>query len=165
MNKLICESVADCVYRPPSSCMAQFLEDFLALSGFLASIGPNFIICGDINVHLDVECGDRSRFNGILQCCSLIQGVSDPTHILGHTLDVLISPGDSDFVCNVSVGDFNFDHAAIRCQLDFSHPSTCIEKMVSYCRYHRIDINQVRNDLSNIPFVLSPEGTVAEQYD
>ena len=57
------------------------------------------------------------------------------------------------------------DHAAIRCQLDFSHPTTCIEKMVSYRRYHRIDIDQFRNDLSNIPFVLSPGGTAAELYD
>ena len=115
---------------PPSSCTTQFLEDFLALSGFLSSIGSNFIICGDINVHLDVECGNRSRFNDILQCCSLSQCVSGLTHILGHTLDVLISPCDSDFVCNVNVGDFISDHAAIRCQLNFSHPTSCIEKMV-----------------------------------
>ena len=47
-----------------------------------------------INVHLDFECGDRSRFNDILQCCSLIQGISGPTNILGHTLDILISPCD-----------------------------------------------------------------------
>ena len=73
---------------------------------FLSSIGSNFIICGDMNVHPDVECGDRSRFNDILQCS-----------ILGHTLDVLISPCDS-----IS------DHAAIKCQLDFSHPTTCTEK-------------------------------------
>ena len=116
---------------PPSSCTTQFLEDFLALSGFLSPIGSNFIICGDITVHLDVDCDDRSRFNDILQCCSLVQSVSVPTHILGHTLDILISPCDSDFVCNVSVGDFVSDHAAIRCQLDFSYPSTSIEKMVS----------------------------------
>ena len=50
----------------------QFLEDFLAVSGFLSSTGSSFIICGDINVHLDIECGDRSRFNDILQCCGLV---------------------------------------------------------------------------------------------
>ena len=77
--------VAACVYRPPGSCTAQFLEDFLALSGFLSLIGSHFIICGDINVHLDVECGDRSRFNDILQCCGLVQSVCGPTHLLGHT--------------------------------------------------------------------------------
>ena len=36
--------VAACVYRPPGSCTTQFLEDFLALSGFLSSTGSNFII-------------------------------------------------------------------------------------------------------------------------
>ena len=153
------------MYRPPGSCTTQFVEDFLALSGFLSSTGSSFIICGDINVHLDIECGDRSRFNDILQCCGLVQSVSGPTHLLGHTLDVLISPCDSDFVRNVSVGDFISDHAAIRCQLDFSHPSTSIDKWVSYRRYHRIDIDQLRNDLNNIPFVRSPEGTAAELYD
>ena len=69
------------------------------------------------------------------------------------------------FVRNVSVGDFISDHAAIRCQLDFSHPSTSIDKWVSYRQYHRIDIDQFRNDLNNIPFVRSPEGTAAELYD
>ena len=157
--------VAACLYHPPGSCTTQFLEDFLALSGFLSSLGSNFIICGNINVHLDVECGDRSRFNDILQCCSLSQRVSGPTHILGHTLDVLISPGDSDFVYNVYIGDFISDHAAIRCQLNFSHPPTCMEKMVSYRRYHRIDIDQFRNDLSNIPFVPSPVSTATGLYD
>ena len=132
---------------------------------FLSLTGSSFIICGDINVHLDIECGDRSRFNDILQCCGLVQSVSGPTHLLGHTLDVLISPCDSDFVRNVSVGDFISDHAAVRCQLDFSHLSTSIDKWVSYRRYHRIDIDQFRNDLNNIPFVRSPEGTAAELYD
>ena len=40
-----------------------------------------------------------------------------------------------------------------------------LKKMVSYRRYHRIDIDQFRNNLSNIPFVLSPEGTAAKLYD
>ena len=40
-----------------------------------------------------------------------------------------------------------------------------IDKWVSYRRYHRIDIDQFRNDLNNIPFVRSPEGTAAELYD
>ena len=157
--------VPACVYRPPGSCTTQLLEDFLVLSGFLSSTGSRFIICGNINVHLDVECGDWSRFNDILQCCGLVQSVCGPTHLLGHTLDVLISPCDSDFVRNVSVGDFICDHAAIRCQLDFSYPSNSIDKWVSYSWYHRIDINQFRNDLKNIPFVQSPEGTAAELYD
>ena len=89
-------------------------------------------------------------------CCSLVQGVGGPSHILGHTLDVLISPCDSDFVRNVSVGDFISDHAAIRCQLDFSHPSTSIDKLVSYCWYHKIKIDQFCKDLNTIYHLFCP---------
>ena len=39
--------IAACVYRPPGSCTTQFLEDFLALSGFLSLTGSSFIICSD----------------------------------------------------------------------------------------------------------------------
>ena len=67
------------MYRPPCLCTTQFLKDFLALSGFLSSTGSSFIICGNINVHLDIECGDRLRFNNILQCCGFVQSVSGPT--------------------------------------------------------------------------------------
>ena len=153
------------MYHPLGSCTTQFLEDFLALSGFLSSIGSNFIICADISIHLNVECGNRSRFNDILQCSSLVQGVSGPTHILDHTLEGLISPCDSNFVQNVSVEDFISDHAAIRCPLDFSQPSTSIKKLVSYHPYHKVNIDQFFIDLNNIPFVMFPEGTAAELYD
>ena len=84
--------------------------------------------------------------------------------ILGHTLDVLICPCDSDFVCNVNVGDFISDHPAIRCST-FPTQQPALKKMVSYRRYHRIDINQFHNDLSNRSFVLSPGGTASKLYD
>ena len=77
----------------------------------------------------------------------------------------MISPYDSHFVWNVSVSDFISDHVAIRCQLDLSHPSTSIEKSVSYCQYRKIDIDQFCNDLNNIPFVLSPERISTKLYD
>ena len=44
-------------------------------------------------------------------------------------------------------------------------PSTSIDKWVAYRGYHRIDIDQFRNDLNNIPFVRFPEGTAAELYN
>ena len=54
---VLCVSLSRCL---PYSVSGRF-------SGFLSSTGSRFIICGDIKVHLDVECGDRSRFNDILQ--------------------------------------------------------------------------------------------------
>ena len=95
----------------------------------------------------------------------MVQGVTVPTHILRHTWDALIAPCDSDFVQNVRVGDFIFDHAIIRCQWDFSWPATSTERLVSYCQYHKIDTDHFCNELNNIPFVLSPGETVSELHD
>ena len=36
------------MYRPSGSCTTQFLEDFLALSGFLSSTSSSFISGGDL---------------------------------------------------------------------------------------------------------------------
>ena len=43
----------------------------------------------------------------------------------------------------------------------FPTQQPALKKMVSYRRYHRINIDQFCNDLSKIPFVLSPGGTAA----
>ena len=87
---------------------------------FLSSIGSIFIIFGDIDVHMDVECCDKSRFSDILQCCNTVQGDTDlliywDTHwIYWFLLVTLIC------VWNVGMGDLKSDHAVIRCQLDKS---------------------------------------------
>ena len=80
-----------------------------------------------INVNLNVKCGDSSRFNDIFHCYNMVQGVTGPIHILGHTLDVMFSPSDSSFILSGRVGDFISDHAVINCQLDFPCPAASIE--------------------------------------
>ena len=47
---------AACLYRPPGSCSNNFLDDFLTLASFLSSTSSEFLICGDVNIHLDVDC-------------------------------------------------------------------------------------------------------------
>ena len=64
--------------------------------------------------------------------------------LLSETLYLTMLPYDANFI---------------------SPPQQPALKMVSYRRYHRIDIDQFRSDLSSIPFVLSPVGNAAELYD
>ena len=118
---------AACVYRPLGSCSNGFLDDFLTLAGLLSSISSDFLICNDVNIHIDVDCHDRCRFNDITQCCNLVQGVTGLMHILGHTLDVLLTPRNSNFAQNIRMGDFISDHAVISCQLDFYSPAAVSE--------------------------------------
>ena len=58
--------VVTCVYRTPGSCSSAFLEDFLFFCGFLSSLTPSFIICGDFNIHVDTDCIDQRKFLKIL---------------------------------------------------------------------------------------------------
>ena len=88
--------VAACVYHPPVLVLPNFWKIFWFFLAFCLQLVPisSFVVTYMFIWMLSVA---------ILQCCSLSQCVSGPTHILGHTLDVLISPCDSDFVRNVNV--------------------------------------------------------------
>ena len=61
---------------------------------------------GDLNLHLDITTNPHTRqFTNLLACSGLKQHVNDPTHINGHTLDILITRDSSDVVSNVGVID------------------------------------------------------------
>ena len=64
------------------------------------------IIIGDINIHLDTSDSTHTlKFIELLQTNGLQQHVKDPTHYLGHTLDVVISRDTSAVVRDVKVTD------------------------------------------------------------
>ena len=49
------------------------------------------------------------------------QSVHKPTHLHGHTLDLILTPNNSSAVSNVRVSDFISDHALVLGQLDCLH--------------------------------------------
>ena len=51
-----------CIYRTPGSCSSAFLGDFLFFCAFLSSLTSCFIICGDFNVHVNIDCIDQRNF-------------------------------------------------------------------------------------------------------
>ena len=102
------------VYRPqPSKKNGLKLKFFWPqwcdfLSQF-STRAQEFIIVGDLNFHLD-DKNNRStiKFNRILSEFGLIQHVLDPTHVGGHTLDVVISKLNSPVIKNVEVKELGF---------------------------------------------------------
>ena len=50
------------------------------------------MILGDFNIHVDAPSdGDAGKLQDFSQCLGLEQHVREPTHILGHTSDLIIS--------------------------------------------------------------------------
>ena len=110
---------------------------------------------------MDTDCIDQRKFLNLLDSSNLLQSVNKPTHLHGNILDLIPSPSDSNFISDVTVGDFILDHALVKCHLDFACPVLPKVSGISYHRYHKIDMQMH----GHISFVLSPARTAADLYD
>jgi len=80
-----------------SSCNAtqSFFDDFCDLLERLSTLSAPLMIAGDLSIHVDDATDTHaSKLSDILSCRSLHQHVYSPTHVHGHTLDLLITRDD-----------------------------------------------------------------------
>ena len=151
-------------YRPSGSCSNPFYDEFHTLVEFLSSTNSSFIICGDFNIHIDTTSRDSVNFLKTLDSCNITQHVHSATHLHGHTLDLILT-SDSSLVSNMVVSDYISDHAMIKCQVETPTTAKSQANRVTYMRYHKINTDTLRNDLSNCSFVACPGDTTKKLYD
>ena len=110
------------IYRPPSSQIKAFLEDFASLLQQLVSISGNLLIVDDFNFHLDDSNNtDATKLHNLLESFNLKQHVATPTHSRGHTLDLIITRIEDDLVDGIVVRDPTLsDHFDVHCILKLS---------------------------------------------
>ena len=80
-----------------------------------------FLIVGDINIDPKKHTLSN-RYTSLLEEFELKQHVDFLTHILGNTLDHLITPEPSQLVKSLKISDCFSDHMVIRAVLDISKP-------------------------------------------
>ena len=94
------------IYRPPSSCVEEFLEQF---GDFLEKIDASThkaVILGDFNFHMDLPNNTNTKkFNDLLESFGLANYVNPATANTGHTLDLVICNSENPLVCNITVAD------------------------------------------------------------
>ena len=113
------------IYRPPSasSSLKQFIDDFSCLLDYLLFKNSSLLIAGDFNIHVKNVSPNTSLFLETLSAYDLKQHIQVPTHIHGHTLDLLITrQSDKNTVTDVMVVDGLSDHSAIICKLNLTKP-------------------------------------------
>ena len=125
-NTSFCLSV---VYRPPPTRknnlkLKCFWKDWTEYLNMHISSNFEFIIVGDVNLHLDVrDNANTLKFNNLMDEFNLKQHIHQQTHTHGHTLDVLITRSNSDIASQIFVFDPPFstddgqpinDHYAIK---------------------------------------------------
>ena len=143
----------------------QFSGRIYVFVGFLSSINSSYHIFGDFNIHVDVPGGDGYKFMTFLDSCDLKQLVNQPTHLHGHTLDLILSPSNQDTIVNVKICDFVSDHALVKCSIVLPHQAAHTPNKVQYRRYHRINMSNFRSDHKNTSFVKSPANAVVDLYE
>ena len=99
------------IYHPPGPATAFFseLQDILS---YISTHPHDLALMGDFNLRIDSSSSDGGRLSGILDSFDLHQYVDFPTHIHGHSLDLMIySPGCN--VLSVSASDLISDHFSV----------------------------------------------------
>ena len=155
------------VYRPPASSVMKFLEDFLSYVHFLCSLLSSFVICGDFNIYVDAMYPTVSEFKSVIDSCYMTQYIDFPTHLHGHTFDLLMAPSTFSAISDVKGSGFISDHKIISCLVDFPSLVILVEKVVTFRQCHKTDIDKFSSDLLAIRFIISPSDDIDllhEQY-
>ena len=98
------------IYRILFVSITAFLDEISTLLEVLVTMKEDFIITGDVNIHLDEKNIYSLRFKELLDSFGVIQHVSFPTHVQGHTLDMIGTYGNTPLVQNVTSQQYDISH-------------------------------------------------------
>ena len=129
------------VYRLQFVPVAEFLEEFEELLETHSVPNKDFIIAGDVNIHVETIDSSSKRFKDLLEMFDLRQHVTEPTH-MGHTIDVIISPNEEKYINNVVVRHTDLSHHHL---IDFEASVSAVSnlsKTITYRPWRDIDTEQ-----------------------
>ena len=150
------------IYRMPYSAehpvsSIVFFAEFSDSMESVVTSTEKLVILGDFNIHVDVPSDVNARkLLDFFECLGLEQHVSRPTHILGHTLDLIISRKCQFFIDGCSSVDCLFsDHFSVVCGLQMLKPAVSVKEH-TYRNLKGVDIDKLRSDLKNSELCLVP---------
>ena len=147
------------LYRPPSSSFRVFCDEFTALIEDLKSTSTPFVVLGDFNIHFDNKTASNTQsFCDILDSFNLTQHVTCPTHIKGHTLDLIItSESVSKLLLSQPIADSLIsDHFAVRCSVSIVTSKSIPENTIKMRKTKDMDMNAFKQDLLSSDLVCNP---------
>ena len=140
------------IYRPPSNSISAFINDLDVLLVSLRAVCDSIIICGDVNLHLELASSPSVQaFRSLLSDFNLHNIVpSCPTHSRGHTLD-FVAISDSSVKCSI-VNRAISDHHTLSFHLPFDRSNRPDDNSRSSARnivrsFRSVDPEAFVNDL------------------
>ena len=156
------------LYRPPSGSIASFFETFSKLLEEIDQHSAEIIIVGDFNLHIDQKNRPEvTRFQHLLDSFGLQVIITGPTHISGHTLDLVISRKDSGIIDKVQISDLISDHMSIILDINLQTRNSAPSQK-QYRAIKNIDLNSLNDDFKNSDLVNTPSDdldTLVNQFN
>ena len=139
------------VYRPPGYVSEQFFSDFGSLLDGYALSKNKLIICGDFNTHID-NTSDKAtiKFSSILSDFGLVQHTKTPTHLSGHTLDLVITRADDELMTDTPNTDELFsDHFDLKFKYKL-HNDNEGPSFTTFRKLKNINVEHFKNELTGL---------------
>ena len=156
------------VYRPghPGTDRA-FIEEFGQFLETFSVCREKLVICGDFNYWVDNPTLKpySDEFLRLLDINNIANHVSVPTHISGHTLDLILTPEGSDLVDHVDVSpiDNNIsDHALITFKVEVTRCTT-YSKTITFRSYRGLNVREVTTIIEDDLVTTVARGLTSEQ--
>ena len=153
-----------CVYRPPPSAgnkltTCDFLDEFGMLLSDDSIPAENVLVVGDFNFHMDKPNNPHTwRFVQLYNLLGFDQFVTEPTHVKGHILDIVLCRART-LVTSVNVDNlYMLDHILLMIGTNLSR-SRVPRKVVKWRNVKGIDRSLFQADIAQSPLVTgSPDG-------
>ena len=155
------------IYRSPGPATAFFseLQDILF---YISTLPHDLALMGDFNIRIGSSSSDAGRLSGILDSFDLHEYVDFPTHIHGHSLNLMICFP----VCNVlsfSASGLISHHFSVVANLQIpSNHSRTIPQTIKYRKIQSINMEAFKADIQNSDLIRYPKTNATElatQYD
>jgi hypothetical protein len=154
------------IYRPPSLATPnQFVTEFFQ---FLEDIVPkylNLMIMGDFNLHIHDDSSAVSEFNNSLFALGLLQHVDFPTHVHGHSLDLVITElANGVDLLSCEPGPFLSDHCAVKVVTRVKKENI-VSKSISFRHFKDMDNEGFANDLNQMTICTDSVENFVDQFE
>jgi len=144
------------IYRPGSMPITTlFFEEFSSLLATLSNYTCQLLILGDTNVKFDLPQDLHTKHMlRLLTSHSLTQLITEPTHNLGHTLDVIISRSSS-LIDNIDIfPPVHSDHCIINFTVA-TQPPPLVYKKIERRSFANFDMLSFEKDLQRTLPIIS----------
>ena len=155
------------LYRLQEISIATFMDELSELLDLYVITNDLCVIAGDFNIHMETETANAKQLKTMLELYGLHQHIKDPTHVKGHTLDLIITPTKDGFLKDIEIAHLDLsDHFLIDFKLA-AESNKRRQKVISYRSLKNVDVVKFGEDVKNkLAAIKSQElGTKVQDYN